>query len=143
MSGKGYQTLLECRRRGFLLRSHGFTVDQIAAVFSLDHDVTPLRLYRYAAGLTASQVVAAFNIREASGAAPLRETRLYDYEIWPSTGRRPPAWALHLLAQIYGARPTKLLTTASLATYSRQDQDILRMDHPFTRDSTPLAGETT
>ncbi len=126
MSGKGYQTLLECRRRGFLLRGRGFTIDQIAVVLSLDHDATPLRLYRYAAGLTAAQVVAEFNAREPSGTAPLRESRLYDYETWPDAGRRPPAWALWLLGQIYGTRPSQLLTPAAYATYSRHDQDILR-----------------
>lgn len=59
MSGQGYQTLLDCRRRSRLLRERGFTIDQIAIVLSLDHQVNPLRLYRYAAGLTARQVVTA------------------------------------------------------------------------------------
>ncbi|MFF4778981.1 hypothetical protein ACFY05_39775 [Microtetraspora fusca] len=126
MSGKGYQTLLECRRRGFLLRGHGFTVDQIAVVLSLDHDVSPLRLYRYAAGLTAAQAVAAFNARELSGRAPLRETRLYEYESWPCAGRRPPARSVRLLADIYGTHPAQLLTLETRARYSRDDQELLR-----------------
>ncbi|MFB9679027.1 hypothetical protein [Streptosporangium vulgare] len=66
LSGKGYQALLDCRRRGRHLRQHGFTVDQIAVVLSLDHAVTPLRLYRYAAGLTAAEVVAAFTRHETA-----------------------------------------------------------------------------
>ncbi|MBG0824905.1 helix-turn-helix transcriptional regulator [Planomonospora sp. ID91781] len=109
MSGKGYQTLLDCRRRGFLLRAHGFTVDQIAVVLSLDHEVSPLRLYRYAAGLTAAQVVAAFNDLDPSGTASLRESRLYDYELWPDGGRRPSAQTLQRLARIYGTTPDRLL----------------------------------
>lgn len=98
----GYQILLDCRRRGRALRAHGFTRDQIAVVLSLDHDVSPLRLYRYASGLTAAHAVATFNQLEPSGTAPLRESRLYDYETWPTAGRRPPAWVLTLLARIYG-----------------------------------------
>ncbi|MCC5579250.1 hypothetical protein IMZ11_26840 [Microtetraspora sp. AC03309] len=108
MPGTGYQTLLECRRRGRVLRSLGFTVDQIALVLTLDHDVSPLKLYRYANGLTATQVVTVFNDLDPSGAATLRESRLYDYEAWPAGGRRPSAWALTLLAQIYGTHPTRL-----------------------------------
>ncbi|WP_433420883.1 hypothetical protein ACQP1V_09180 [Microtetraspora malaysiensis] len=108
MSGTGYQTLLECRRRGRALRLHGFTVDQIALVLALDHDVSPLKLYRYANGLTATQVVTAFNDLDPSGGATLRESRLYDYEAWPAGGRRPSTWALTLLAQIYGTAPTRL-----------------------------------
>ncbi|GGL42450.1 hypothetical protein [Planomonospora parontospora] len=126
MSGKGYQTLLECRRRGFLLRAHGFTVDQIAIVLSLDHPVSPLRLYRYAAGLTATQTVTAFNTLDSSGAASLRESRLYDYELWPEAGRRPPVWALRLLARIYGTAPGQLLSGEALAGYSGRDRDALR-----------------
>ncbi|MEV6031520.1 hypothetical protein AB0L65_10250 [Nonomuraea sp. NPDC052116] len=80
MSGKGYQTLLDCRHRGRLLREHGFTVDQIVIVFSLDHPASPLRLYRYAAGLTASQVITAHAALDSTGATSLREARLYDYE---------------------------------------------------------------
>ncbi|TLP57852.1 hypothetical protein [Microbispora triticiradicis] len=125
MSGKGYQTLLECRRRGFHLRGHGFTVDQIAVVLSFDHDVAPLRLYRDAVGLTAAQVVATFNALERTGTAPLRESRLYEYESWPESGRRPPAHVLRLLAQIYGTRPAQLLTPETRATYSRQDRVLL------------------
>ncbi|KAA9375963.1 hypothetical protein F5972_24905 [Microbispora cellulosiformans] len=126
MSGKGYQTLLECRRRGFHLRGHGFSVDQIAVVLSLDHDVAPLRLYRYAAGLTAAQALAAFNALEGTGAAPLRESRLYEYESWPESGRRPPARVVRLLAQIYDTRPTQLLSPETQATYSREDRELLR-----------------
>ena len=125
MPGNSYQTLLECRRRGFLLRGHGFTVDQIAIVLSLDHDVTPLRLYRYAAGLTAAQVVAALRTSDPSEAGALRESRLYDYESWPQTGRRPPAHTLRLLARLYGTSPARLVTADAHTTYPRREQDLL------------------
>jgi hypothetical protein len=128
MSGKGYQTLLECRRRSLTLRAHGFTVDQIVIVLSLDHQASPLRLYRYAAGLTAAQAVAAFNDLDPSSTASLRESRLYDYETWPEAGRRPPVWALRLLARIYGATPQQLLSNQALATYAKRDRDALRAD---------------
>ncbi|NJP96415.1 hypothetical protein HCN51_44485 [Nonomuraea sp. FMUSA5-5] len=124
MSGQGYQTLLDCRRRSRLLREHGFTIDQIAIVLSLDHQVSPLRLYRYAAGLTARQVVTAHARLDLARAA-LREDRLYDYERWPHSGRRPPAHALRLLARIYGTTPAHLVPNEALATYPARDQKAL------------------
>ncbi|MFI7640560.1 hypothetical protein [Nonomuraea sp. NPDC049400] len=125
MSGTGYQTLLDCRRRSRYLRQHGFTVDQIAVILSLDHLATPLRLYRYAAGLTAAQTIEVFHRLAGTISAGLRESRLYDYENWPQSGRRPSISTLRLLARIYGTRPAHLLTAEMLATYARHDQRIL------------------
>lgn len=125
MSGQGYQTLLDCRRRSRLLRQQGFTIDQIAIVLSLDHQVSPLRLYRYATGLTAGQVITNHTRLDPAGTATLREARLYEYELWPQTGRRPPAHTLRLLARIYGTTPARLLPTGSLSTYPARDQKDL------------------
>ncbi|MEV0238054.1 hypothetical protein [Nonomuraea sp. NPDC050786] len=133
MSGKGYQTLLECRRRGRLLRERGFTIDQIAIVLSLDHQVSPLRLYRYAAGLTASQTISAYATLDPRRAAGLREARLYEYENWPDAGRRPPAHALYLLGRIYGTGPERLVPPSVLATYSAYDRQILNRMLPPSR----------
>ncbi|MGW0805574.1 hypothetical protein [Nonomuraea sp. NPDC002799] len=125
MSGTGYQTLLDCRRRSRYLRQHGFTIDQIAVILSLDHPATPLRLYRHAAGLTAAQTVTAYHHLANTTGAGLRESRLYDHETWPDAGRRPSAHTLRLLARIYGTQSTHLLTPAMLATYTPRDQHTL------------------
>ncbi|SEH02403.1 hypothetical protein SAMN05444920_12661 [Nonomuraea solani] len=125
MSGTGYQTLLDCRRRSRYLRQHGFTTDQIATILALDHPATPLRLYRYAAGLTAAQAVAAFHRLADTTGAGLRESRLYEYETGPKAGRRPSVSTLRLLARIYGTRPAHLLTSETLATYAQRDQRTL------------------
>ncbi|MEV0830190.1 hypothetical protein [Nonomuraea rubra] len=125
MSGTGYQTLLDCRRRSRLLRGHGFTVDEIAVILSLDHPASPLRLYRYAAGLTAGQVIAAYAALDPANTATLREARLYDYENWPQAGRRPPAHALILLAAIYGTAPVRLISSETLGTYPFPSQRLL------------------
>ncbi|GAA3616068.1 hypothetical protein GCM10022419_121710 [Nonomuraea rosea] len=125
MCSTGYQTLLDCRRRSRYLRQHGFTLDQIAVILALDHPVTPLRLYRHAAGLTAAQAVAAFHRLADTTGAGLRESRLYEHETWPEAGRRPSVHALRLLARIYGTQPGHLLTPAMLATYTPRDQHSL------------------
>ncbi|MFI6816111.1 helix-turn-helix domain-containing protein [Nonomuraea sp. NPDC050328] len=125
MSATGYQALLDCRRRSRYLREHGFTLDQVAVILALDHPATPLRLYRYAAGLTAAQTIEAFHQLAGTTGAGLRESRLYDYENWPQAGRRPSISTLRLLARIYGAHPARLLTAAMIATYPRRDQEAL------------------
>ncbi|GAA1772003.1 hypothetical protein [Nonomuraea bangladeshensis] len=126
MSGTGYQTLLDCRRRSRYLRQHGFATDQIAIILGLDHPATPLRLHRYAAGLTAAETVDAFHRLAGTDGTELRESRLYDYETWPRSGRRPSAFTLCLLARIFGTRPVNLLTADALATYSTRDQRTVR-----------------
>ncbi|NJP95423.1 hypothetical protein HCN51_39325 [Nonomuraea sp. FMUSA5-5] len=128
MTNTGYQTLLDCRRRGRYLRQHGFTIDQIAIILALDHPATPLWLYRHAVGLTAAQTVEAFHRLTETTGTGLRESRLYDYENWPTAGRRPSVHTLHLLARIYGTQPAQLLTPAMLATYAPHDQYVLHRE---------------
>ncbi|GAA2213312.1 hypothetical protein GCM10009850_087740 [Nonomuraea monospora] len=125
MLSTGYQTLLDCRRRSRYLRQHGFTTDQIATILALDHPATPLRLYRHAAGLTATQAVTAYHHLADTTGASLRESRLYAHETWPETGRRPSLFTLRLLARIYDTQPVRLLTPAMLATYTPRDQHAL------------------
>ncbi|MEV4364449.1 helix-turn-helix transcriptional regulator [Nonomuraea sp. NPDC049625] len=137
MSGTGYQTLLDCRRRSRYLRRHGFTVDQIAVILSLDHPSTPLRLYRHAAGLTAGQTIEVFHQLAGTMGAGLRESRLYDYENWPQAGRRPSVSTLCLLARIYGTRPAHLLTAEVLATYAGHDQRILHEEERASAGAPP------
>ncbi|MEU0516321.1 hypothetical protein [Streptosporangium sp. NPDC006007] len=130
MSGEGYRALLDCRRRATTLRARSFTYDQIADVLALDHHVSPLRLYRYAHGRTASNVVAAHNDLDPAGTAGLREARLYDYEAWPTTGRRAPARTVAILACLYQTTARRLLPDEVYASYGPRDRDLLdRTDH--------------
>lgn len=125
MSGEGYRTLRQCWERSQILQARGFTFGQITDVLALDHQVSPLRLYRYAHGLTAKAVCDHFNQLDPAATAGLREARLYDYETWPETGRRSPAWALTLLARIYQTNARQLLTDEVYATYRPTDRDVI------------------
>ncbi|MEU4403220.1 hypothetical protein AB0F88_01780 [Streptosporangium sp. NPDC023963] len=125
MPGEGYRTLLDCRRRSRALRARSFTFDQIAYILALDHDVSPLRLYRYAHGRTAGDIVAAHNDLDPAGTASLREARLYDYEAWPATGRRIPARTVVILSRIYQTTARSLLTDEIYARYNAAHRDLL------------------
>ncbi|MFC4586809.1 hypothetical protein [Sphaerisporangium corydalis] len=127
MSGEGYRVLLDCRRRSATLRAKGFSHDQVADIFAAFYDVSPLRLHRLSYGRTAAEVVATFNDLDPAGTACLREGRLYDYETWPSRGKRPSARALTILAQIYRTTARRLVADQVYASYTVRDRDLI--DH--------------
>ena len=87
--------------------------------------LSPLRIYRFAAGLTARDASCLYNQADPAGTASLREARLYDYEAWPATGRRPPAWPLTLLAQVYGTSTRSLVTDAVYGSFSADEQEAI------------------
>lgn len=130
MSGEGIHILLECRRRGEALRAMGYTFDEVADLFSVCHDVSPLRLYRYAYGLTAAEATARYNDLDPAGTAALRESRLYEFEYWPQRGLRPTARTIALFAHVYRTAARRLVGDQVYASYSVRDRDLIdRTDH--------------
>ncbi|GGP05199.1 hypothetical protein GCM10012278_23660 [Nonomuraea glycinis] len=125
MSGESYRALLRARSWSRHLREKGFTWDQIAEVLALTHEVSPLRLYRLAHGRTGADVAALVNDADPAGTAALRDSRLYDYEGWPETGRRPPARLLAVLAEIYETTARSLLSEAVVTSYEAADRVLL------------------
>ncbi|MFC4534023.1 hypothetical protein [Sphaerisporangium dianthi] len=130
MSGEGVHVLLECRRRSEALRAKGYGFEQIADLFAVYLDVSPLRLYRYAYGRTAAEAVALYNDLDPAGTAALRESRLYDFEHWPRRGKRPTARTVALFAQVYQTAARHLITDEVYASYSVRDRQLIdRTDH--------------
>jgi hypothetical protein len=122
---EGHRVLLTCRRRGEALRAKGFTYEQIADVLALDLCDSPLLLHRYAHGLTAAQVVAAFNDLDPAGSASMRTARLYDLEGWPESRRRPSPRVLDLLARIYQTTARRLVTDQTYSTYGTYERELI------------------
>ncbi|MEU3165519.1 hypothetical protein [Streptosporangium sp. NPDC006930] len=130
MSRDGYHIMIDCRKHSELLRAKGFSFDQIADIFTLHHDVSPLKLHRYANGLTGAQAVAAYNDLDPAGTAAMRVPRLYVFEGWPDSERRPNARALAIFAQIYHTTARRLVTDETYASYNPNDRDLIdRTDH--------------
>ncbi|MFI7703259.1 hypothetical protein [Nonomuraea sp. NPDC049480] len=125
MSGEGRRVLLQARSWSKRLRAKGLTWDQIAAVLELIHTVSPLRVYRLAHGRTAAHVVAMVNDADPAGTAALREARLYDFEAWPETGRRPPPRLLAVLAEIYQTTGRSLVGDEVFASYRSADRELI------------------
>ena len=138
MSGEGLRILLDCRRRGDALRAKGFTPDQIADVFALWHDVSPLKVHRLAHGYTAAEAARLFNELDPAGTASLREARLYEYENFPHGGKRPSARALAIFARVYSTTARRLITDEVYGTYSPRERDLIdRADHRRTAPPRP------
>ncbi|WP_327589062.1 hypothetical protein OHA25_20135 [Nonomuraea sp. NBC_00507] len=125
MSGEGRRVLLWARSWSKQLRAKGFTWDQIATVLELTHAASPLRLCRLAHGRTASDVVAMVNDADPAGTASLREARLYDFEAWPETGRRPPARLLVMLAEVYQTAARSLISDEVFGSYRSADRELI------------------
>ncbi|MCP3803778.1 hypothetical protein NLX83_31360 [Allokutzneria sp. A3M-2-11 16] len=104
------------------LREKGFSWAQIVDVLAFDIPSSPLRLYRLAHNRSAAHVVDEFNRLDPAATATLRVQRLYDYEMWPDGGRRPSVWVLPVLARMYCAAARDLVTDATYASYSAEDQ---------------------
>ncbi|MFC6082750.1 hypothetical protein [Sphaerisporangium aureirubrum] len=132
------------------MRAKGYTFEQIADLFAVYHDVSPLRLYRYAYGRTAAEAVALYNDLDPAGTAALRESRLYDFEHWPRRGNRPTARTVALFAQVYRTAARRLTSDEVYASYSTRDRQLIdRTDHrhlPAQRPSrvpSPIPGHGT
>ncbi|GII80606.1 hypothetical protein Sru01_55880 [Sphaerisporangium rufum] len=130
MPGEGAHTLLECRRRSAALRALGYDFEQIADLFSVCHDASPLRVHRYAYGFTAAEAAARYNDLDPAGTAALRESRLYEFEHWPQRGMRPTAHTIALFARGYRTAARRLVSDQVYASYTVRDRDLIdRTDH--------------
>lgn len=127
------------------LRDKGLTWSQIVDVLALDHHASPLRLHRLAANHSAAVVVDQFNQLDPATTAGLRVQRLYDYEKWPESGRRPPVRVLVILARIYQTAARRLVCDRTYGSYSGTDQadvdaaDFSHLDPCHSRP-VPVAG---
>jgi tetratricopeptide (TPR) repeat protein len=133
------------RDRAMKLRDKGFSWAQIVDVMALDHQASPLRLYRLAHRRSASDVVDEFNQMDPAGNATLRVQRLYDHEMWPEGGRRPTVRVLLALARIYQTAARRLVTDDTYASYTVGDRaeidatDFRGLDPHHPRQSALLA----
>jgi hypothetical protein len=94
-------------------------------VLALTHEVSPLRLYRLAHGRTAADIVARLNEADPAGTAGMPESRLYDFESWPESGRRPSAHLLTALAKIYQTTARSLMRDEAVASYGAADRNLI------------------
>ncbi|WP_433435395.1 hypothetical protein [Nonomuraea sp. CA-141351] len=100
----------------------GLTWEHIAAVWETDHpEISPRVAFRWAHDLSHQDVADRWNALDA-GDATMVKSRIYQYETWPTQGRRPSVAALHTLARIYQAQARSLLTEAEYALYRADER---------------------
>jgi hypothetical protein len=97
------------------MRACGFSYDEIADEFGRRYRMRPREAYRHAYGWTLDHAAACFNAlaaragTDAEARASLTASRLCEFEKWPSSSRRPSAYALIMLAQMYETDVLRLL----------------------------------
>ncbi|MFG1878018.1 helix-turn-helix domain-containing protein [Sphaerisporangium sp. NPDC049003] len=109
-------------RRAQELRAHGFTWEQIAAVWESDYpEISPRVALRWAHNLTQEQVAELWNELD-SGEVTMTKGRVSNFESWPVKGRRPSVMNLKMLARIYQTTARRLLTDDEYLRYGRTAQ---------------------
>jgi formylglycine-generating enzyme required for sulfatase activity len=104
-------------RRTHVLRSHGLTWEQMAAVWIADYPtISPRTAFRWAHNLSHQDVADRWN-RIDPGEPTLTKARIYEFEAWPNGGRRPSVSGLAMLARIYHTTGRNLLADHELSVY--------------------------
>lgn len=125
------------------LRTLGFTdEDKIAARVAAELvrlcGKRPREAWRLARELSLDEVAARYNALLDDPRAPMRKSRISDFERWPQRGVRPVLKTLKLLAQIYGVSWDQLvdfddlarLPAADLRAYHDQTQTPILVPEP-------------
>jgi transcriptional regulator with XRE-family HTH domain len=113
------------------MRAVGFSFDEIAAEFARRYRLRPREAYRLAYGWTLEGAAARFNAHAAKESADpearsgLTGSCLGEYEKWPDSTRKPPVYALCLLARIYETDVVCLLDLADHESLPQQDRLVL------------------
>ncbi|MGH8905050.1 MAG: helix-turn-helix domain-containing protein [Egibacteraceae bacterium] len=91
------------------LAAKSYSAEDIALVMQARYGIRPRLAFRWAHGMTLEAVAAEWNQQDASGRAPMTNSRVSDYERWPDGGKRPTVYVLLKLAKIYGTTAGRLL----------------------------------
>lgn len=125
------------------MRGLGLGYDQIAAEMARRYRLRPRESYRLAWGWALVQAASRFNALAAregtdpQGRASMTSHHLCEYEHWPSGGRKPSAYLLIMLAQMYETDVLSLLDLADHENLAPQDR-ITLIRRPAARAETPF-----
>jgi hypothetical protein len=116
-------------RRTNHLRSCGLTWEQMAEVWIADYpEISPRIAFRWAHNLSHQDVADRWN-EFSLGEPTITKARIYEFETWPSGGRRPNASSLGMLARIYQTTARQLLTDDEYTLYDNAARaEIDRID---------------
>lgn len=104
-------------QRSRVLRQRGYSWEQIADTWEADYpNIGPRVALRWALGLTHLEVAERWNSLDV-GQPTMTKSRIYEFESWPSKGRRPTVRNLRMLARVYETSARRLLTDDEYASY--------------------------
>ena len=91
-----------------LLERHA-DLGTIAEELGREFRYRPREAWRHAHGWTQREATDRYNTHDPTGLAPMRDSRLSEYEKWPESGRRPSFIVLMVLARTYQCSVVDLL----------------------------------
>lgn len=107
-------------QRSRALQQRGYSWEQIADTWEADYpNISPRVALRWALGLSHLEVAERWNSLDV-GQPTMTKSRIYEFESWPSKGRRPTVRNLRMLAHIYQTSARRLLTDDEYATYDEK-----------------------
>jgi transcriptional regulator with XRE-family HTH domain len=105
--------------------AQGCGVDEIAAEMRAQWGYALRAAYRHANGLTLDQAAERCNVVANDADARTSGSRVSDWEGWPSSGRRPSAFNLIVLAKSYGTLPRRLISPDEWEALDERERLIL------------------
>lgn len=107
------------------------TIDEVAEEFRARWRFSPLAAYRYALGLTQTEVARRYNQITGDSAARMDASVLSKLEQWPAcSGKRPTVHNLAVLAEAYGTQACRLVSAADVDKLPTVDRLVLRLGMP-------------
>ncbi|MBA8925466.1 tetratricopeptide (TPR) repeat protein [Kutzneria viridogrisea] len=106
-------------------------MEEVADEFRARWRFSPLAAYRYALGLTQTEVARRYNEITGDSAARMDASVLSKLEQWPAiSGKRPTVHNLAVLAEAYGTQPCRLVAAADVGKLPAVDRLVLGLDAP-------------
>ncbi len=119
--GKAYRAELRARLADLGFADAGLAA-RVAADLTQCCGLRPRRAWRLARELSLTATAARFNEIQGRPGAPMRASRIWDFEQWPDRGTRPTLATLAILAEALGTTWDQLVDVPDLTVMAGPDR---------------------
>jgi hypothetical protein len=138
--GKAYRAGLRTRLADLGFAGAGLAA-RVAADLIQHCGLRPRRAWRLARELSLTATAARFNEIQGRPGAPMRGSRIWEFEQWPDRGTRPTLATLAVLADVLGTTWDQLVDVADLTAMTGPDRAAFHAA-AASRAAIPVPGST-